>query len=85
MMFTEMAIRLILACLTDDAQEREFRIEQVRLESGLDRLRFSLALTTAQEAADWWQNTPRNPNGREYARTMLTDKLADADGGRVFA
>lgn len=74
---TKMAIRLIIACLADDPQERDFRIEQVRRDSGLDRLRFSLALMTAQEAADWWQDTPTNPHAREYARSMLIDKLAD--------
>lgn len=84
-MFTDMAIRLILACLTDDPQERDFRTEQIRIEFGIDRPRFALALATAREAAEWWEPTPKNPGLREYARNMLTDKLADADGGRVFA
>jgi len=72
-----LATRLILALLIDDRCESDFMVNQVREESGLDPCRFSLALATAIEAANWWGSDPAR---RQYARDMLSDRIAELSG-----
>lgn len=72
-----LACRLILALLTDDRPESDYMVNKVREESGLDACRFSLALATAIEAANWWG---RDPDRRSFARDMLADRIAELNG-----
>lgn len=66
-----LAMRLLLAYLTEDDDESAFLVWAVLDESGCSREQFQVAARTAREAASWWHSGGCAEHGRRRILSKL--------------
>lgn len=66
-----LAMRLLLAFLSDDAAEITFQCWAIMDQSGCDKIQFQVAARTAREAASWWKEHDAAEDGRAHILAKL--------------